>query len=175
MKKLLVVVDPQNDFITGEFGSEHADKVVEQIVNKISSWGGSIYVTQDTHYPDTYGYSIEGERIKSHCMKATEGWKIDERILDILKTKDFTVVDKTNSFGLSQLAAFVERNGFDYVEFIGYCTDICVVSNALMLRSLKPFIDISVDSLCCAGTTFRAHNEALDIMEKCCIDILNRV
>ena len=175
MKKLLVVVDPQNDFITGELGSEYADKVAEQVAEKIRSWDGLIYVTMDTHCPETYGCFVEGKRIKPHCMKATEGWKIDERILKALKATYFTLVEKNDSFGLFELAGYLERNNIDCVEFVGYCTDICVISNALMLRSLKPYIDISVDALCCAGTTFRAHNEALDIMEKCCIDIVNRV
>ena len=174
-KKLLVVVDPQIDFISGVLGSERAEKIVDRIVEKIEKWDDSIYVTMDTHCDETYSSTVEGQRIVKHCVRGSDGWKIEPKILEIILKKDHLIVEKPDTFGLSQLSWHVEKCGYEAVQFIGYCTDICVISNALMLRSMRPSIDISVDALCCCGSTFRAHNEALDILEKCCVDVMNRV
>lgn len=173
LKKLLVIVDPQVDFITGVLGSERANRIVERIVEKVKGWDGTIYITMDTHYMPSYGDSVEGKRYPYHCIRGVDGWKIDPRILEAVKAcGTYIVQEKRGSFADQQLPWYVERYGIDSVEFIGYCTDICVISSALLLRSAKPALDISVDANCCCGSSYDGHLRALGVMESCCIDIL---
>ena len=172
--KLLVVVDPQVDFITGILGNEDAEKCVEQIVEKIDNWDGLIYATMDCHDEYNYDDTVEGMEFPKHCVKGTDGWIIEPRIMDVIKRHGaYMVQEKQNSFIDSSLSWYVERHEISTVEFIGYVTDICVISNALMLRGCKPKLDIHVDQSCCVGTSYSNHCRALSVMQSCCIAIDN--
>lgn len=173
MKKVLVVVDMQNDFIDGSLGSQQAAAIVDNAAEKISGFNGEIFVTLDTHF-DNYLDTSEGKKLPvEHCIKNTKGWELNEKISAALADKEFTVVEK-NTFGSTELPRLIaERVGEDdfSIELIGLCTDICVVSNALLLKASFPEVTISVDSSCCAGVTPQKHDAALETMSSCQIDI----
>lgn len=169
--KLLVVVDMQNDFIDGPLGSNAANSVVERVCKKIDDWDGRVLFTFDTHYEDDYADTQEGKHIPvAHCINETEGWMLHPEIQKRL-TKDSFRVYK-DSFGSSDLAGIIAYLDISEVQMVGVCTDICVVSNALMVRSMLPNVEVSVDASCCAGTSKEAHDAALLVMQKCCIDIV---
>lgn len=180
MKKLLVVVDMQNDFIDGALGTKEAQDIVYKVQSKIMDWQGDIVATQDTHYED-YLTTREGKYLPvKHCIEGTEGHKIHEDIDIVLFDH---VIEHYNeysastmqkrTFGSQMLAEFVRQVGYDYVELVGLCTDICVVSNAILLKNYFPEMDIAVDATCCAGVTPESHRAALLTMKMCQIDILN--
>lgn len=176
MVKYLIIVDMQNDFIDGVLGSAEAQKIVGNVVNKINSSNyDKIFDTLDTH-EDNYLDTHEGKYLPvEHCINATYGWLLNKDIRNALKNKDYQIITK-NSFGSRQLISTlqmltIENKGCCEVELAGVCTDICVVSNALMLRSAYPDIDISVDANCCAGTTPEKHEAALTVMKSCQINI----
>ena len=171
MKKTLIVVDMQNDFISGSLGSAHAAAIVPNVVKKVSSFDGTVIYTRDTHGAD-YMHTQEGEKLPVvHCTKDTPGWEI----CDELKPYVQTVVDKP-TFGSVELPALVKKAtaGEDFaVELIGLCTDICVVSNTLLLKAYYPEVSISVDASCCAGVTPDTHRAALTTMGMCQIEVKN--
>ncbi len=166
MKKTLIVVDMQNDFIDGALGTAEAQAIVENVKAKIGEYvksGDSIIYTRDTH-TENYLDTPEGKKLPvTHCVKGTNGWEI----ADGLYIEGSEIIDKP-SFGWTGWAG---RN-FDSIELIGLCTDICVVSNALMLKALYPDAQISVDASCCAGVTPETHNAAIATMKMCQIDII---
>lgn len=174
MSKLLIVVDMQNDFITGTLGSSQAQNIVPQVKRKIEVYrqrGDKIIFTRDTHY-DNYPETQEGEYLPIvHCIKGTEGHEIEAG----LKTEGCEVFDKT-SFGslllAKQLADTKEK--YNEIELCGLCSDICVVSNALILKAQFPEIKVTVDALCCAGVTEESHKAALLTMKMCQINVLNQ-
>ncbi len=171
--KLLVVVDMQNDFIDGELGSKRALDIVDRVVEKIKNWDGSIIVTMDSHESDSYDTTEEGKTIPEHCIYGSKGWRLNSKVNEALEAKgDYYICQKIDRFATPEIGSYASTNQKDYVEFVGLCTDICVVSNVLMLRSMNPTIDIAVDSTCCAGLTERSHEAALMVMENCCVDIL---
>lgn len=174
MKKILVVVDMQNDFIDGSLGSEQAAAIVDNAVNKIKSFEGDIFVTLDTHH-ENYLDTSEGKKLPvSHCIKNTKGWELNEKISSALAEKEYTAVEK-NTFGSVELPHLIANRVGDSdfsIELIGLCTDICVVSNALLLKASFPEVPISVDSSCCAGVTPQKHDAALETMSSCQIDII---
>ena len=173
MKKLLVVVDMQNDFIDGVLGSQQAKDIVDKVVEKIQEWDGPVIATMDTHYEDTYNDTVESKSIPIHCIFGTGGWHFNKDIQKaLLEHENSDTLMKIDRFGSPSLPQIVVNRSIDYVEFVGVCTDICVISNALMLRSINPRMDISVDSSCCAGINEASHNAALSIMKECCVDIL---
>ena len=165
MKKLLVVVDMQNDFITGSLGTAEAQAIVEKVEKKLLTEkikGSSIVFTRDTHSAD-YLSTQEGRKLPVvHCQKDSDGWQIAAPLQSYAKT----VFDKP-TFGSLQLAEYVKNGKFDEVELVGVCTDICVVSNALLIKAYCPEMLVSVDSSCCAGVTPDAHEAALAIMKQC--------
>lgn len=179
--KFIVVVDCQKDFIDGSLGTKEAQEMIPRLVNKIEAADiqdtGFIF-TRDTH-DENYLATDEGKALPVvHCVKGTEGWQIDPRISDFFE-ECFTI-DK-NTFGSSALCEQLVRDielikqlpsmtPITEIEFVGLCTDICVVSNALMLKAYlgtNSGITVSVDSSCCAGTTPAAHEAALRVMESC--------
>ena len=174
MKRFLVVVDMQNDFVDGALGSEQAAAIVPAAVEKISSFGGDIFVTLDTHFED-YLQTSEGKKLPvAHCIKGTNGWRLNKDIKAVLDGKDFTEVEK-NTFGSVNLPGLIKEAAGEEdfsIELIGLCTDICVVSNALLLKASFPEASISVDSACCAGVTNEKHEAALETMRSCQIDVL---
>jgi nicotinamidase-related amidase len=167
MKKILVVVDMQNDFISGSLGTKDAANIVENVVRKIEqrkAEGYEIILTKDTHEPD-YLETKEGKHLPVvHGIKGTYGWQIEPRVAHV--AGDCTVIEK-NTFGSPALFALLQKANPDVVEFVGVCTDICVVSNALGAKAFLPDADIYVDSSCCAGATVKGHKAALETMRAC--------
>lgn len=166
MKKTLIVIDMQNDFIDGSLGTDEAVKIVPNVRKKIEKYrsnGDEIIFTRDTHGED-YLSTPEGKKLPVvHCVKNTHGWQI----ADGLDVPDAIHIDKP-SFGYIHW----DIACFEKIELVGLCTDICVVSNALILKALFPNAEISVDSACCAGVTPETHNSALATMKMCQIDVV---
>lgn len=174
MKHILIVVDIQKDFVDGALGTAEAVAMVDNAAKKIKEFNGDIFVTYDTHF-ENYMETAEGRKLPvSHCIKGTEGWEIDKNIAKSLVGKDFTKVVKL-TFGSTELPELVRKavkdEDFD-ITLIGLCTDICVVSNALILKANFPEKDIYVDATCCAGVTCETHNAALLTMKMCQINII---
>lgn len=172
MKKILVVIDMQNDFISGALGTEEAMGIVDRVVEKIKEYPiENVYATRDTH-KENYLNTNEGKHLPVvHCVENTKGWHINEKVAEVLKGA--VIVDKP-SFGSLKLAELLKNENEKEeieVELVGLCTDICVVSNALLLKASMPEINISVDSKCCAGVTAESHNSAIETMKMCQIDI----
>ena len=171
MQKVLVVVDMQNDFIDGALGTKEAVAIVPKVEEKIKNFDGTVLFTRDTHetyYLDTQ----EGKKLPvPHCIRDTEGWQIRSELDALRKTKP---IDK-ETFGSTELAGdLVAMNIDDEIEsitFVGLCTDICVISNALLTKASLPEVPIIVDAKCCAGVTPESHENALKAMEVCQIQI----
>ena len=173
MKKLLIVVDMQKDFVDGALGSAEAVAIVPNVVKKIEGFDGDIIVTYDTH-EENYMQTQEGAHLPvPHCIKGTPGWELDEKVQAALDNKMYTCVEKP-TFGSVALVELI-KTVYDpkdlEIELCGLCTDICVVSNALLLKANFPEIPIAVDSTCCAGVTPETHQAALATMACCQIDI----
>lgn len=173
--KLLVVIDMQNDFIDGPLGSQEAMAITPKVAEKIRNWDGEIWATQDTH-EDNYMSTHEGINLPvQHCKKGTNGWEIEtETMKELEANAGFTKLFEKESFGSPSLClgvAICDR--FKTVEFVGLDSDICVISNAILMRSIVPEIDISVDASCCAGVNETSHKNALEAMKMCQIKIIN--
>ena len=174
MKKFLVIVDMQKDFVDGALGSKEACAIVPAAVRKIRTFDGGIFATFDTHF-ENYMETAEGRKLPVPlCIKDTEGWELDKDIAAALKGKDYVPVEK-NTFGSVDLPELIGKaaDGEEFsIELIGLCTDICVVSNALLLKANFPEAVIAVDEKCCAGVTPEKHEAALETMRSCQIDII---
>lgn len=174
MKRFLVVVDMQKDFVDGALGTAEAVAAVPNVVKKIESFDGGIFATLDTHF-ENYMQTAEGKKLPvPHCIKNTDGWQLDKNVAAALEKRTFTPVEKV-TFGSADLPGLIEQaaGGEDFgVELIGLCTDICVVSNALLLKAHFPEAPIAVDAACCAGVTPAAHEAALATMRSCQIDVI---
>lgn len=173
MRKILVVVDMQKDFVDGALGTKEAVSIVENVVNKIQEFDGEIIVTYDTHQDD-YMETREGKYLPvPHCIENTDGWKLNDKVQSALDMKAFSTVHKP-TFGSVKLVEML--HGCDEkdteVTLIGLCTDICVVSNAILLKANYPETDIVVDASCCAGVTPESHQAALTTMKMCQIQVL---
>ncbi len=166
MKKTLIVVDMQNDFIDGSLGTKEAVAIVDNVKKKIAEYaaaGNEIIFTRDTHHAD-YLSTNEGRHLPvEHCIDGTDGWKI----ADGLEVPGAIYIDKP-SFGYTDWA----EHKLEEVELVGLCTDICVVSNALIIKAVYPEIKVSVDSSCCAGVTPESHIAALTTMKMCQVEVL---
>lgn len=174
MKHFLVVVDIQNDFVNGALGTEEAVAIIPAASEKIKNFKGDIFVTFDTHF-ENYMDTAEGKKLPVlHCIKGTSGWELNESINSALKEKEYTAIEKI-TFGSTVLPRLIERQAgeedFD-ITLIGLCTDICVVSNALILKAYFPEKTIAVDSALCAGVMVDSHNAALTTMKMCQIEVL---
>jgi len=172
MKNLLIVVDMQNDFITGALGSPQAAGILQNVIEKVENHkkrGGAVIYTRDTHH-DGYLSTREGKCLPvPHCIKGTYG----HEIADGLDTDGCPVLDKA-SFGSLELAELAAEGGFDEIVMCGLCTDICVVSNAIILKARLPETKITVDASCCAGVTGESHNAALLTMKMCQVEVVGR-
>ena len=180
--KVLIIVDMQKDFISGALGTTEAVSIVDSIVNRIeNSTDELILFTQDTHQED-YLNTAEGKKLPvPHCIEGTEGWQIDETILDAWRNNNNTIRISELSentftkpvFGSIDLVTFLNARSTEIseIELLGVCTDICVISNAIMIKNTMPDIKISVNANCCAGVTPKSHMEALNIMQMCQIDV----
>ena len=167
--KILVVVDMQNDFINGSLGTKEAEGIVPAVIEKIKKYeseGGLVIYTKDTHYQN-YLETSEGANLPvEHCIKGTWGHDIPEEIL-----RSHELIFEKLTFGSRELVEYLLGVDFDEVELIGLCTDICVISNALLIKAYFPEKPISVDSSCCAGVTPKSHDEALGTMRMCQIKV----
>ncbi len=172
MRKILIAVDLQNDFIDGALGTKEAQAIVKNAVDKINTYPAeNIYATRDTH-GENYMDTNEGRHLPvKHCIKGTDGREIQSEIKKALRGAH--IIDKP-TFGSKELAELLkaenEKEPIE-IELIGLCTDICVISNALLLKAYMPEVDISVDSACCAGVTPESHDKALDTMRMCQVDV----
>ena len=169
MKHFLIVVDMQKDFVDGALGTAEALAIVPKVAEKIRQFDGEIFATLDTHFDD-YMNTMEGKKLPVvHCVKETEGWQLDRTVMQALSEKGYTPVEKL-TFGSTALPELIRKAAGEEVftiELIGLCTDICVVSNALLLKAHFPECDISVDAACCAGVTPELHKAALQTMQSC--------
>ena len=167
--KYLIVVDMQVDFITGSLGSPLATAIVPNVVEKVKNFEGKVIFTRDTHFED-YMQTQEGSKLPvPHCIKDTAGWQICEELLPYVET----VVDKV-TFGSVDLPQLIKELGqpIDSIELCGLCTDICVISNAMILKATFPEVPIWVDASCCAGVTMDSHNNALNAMKSVQIEVI---
>jgi nicotinamidase-related amidase len=173
MRKILIVIDMQNDFIDGALGTSEAVGIVEAVKEKIRSYpAADVIATMDTHF-DNYMQTQEGKYLPvPHCIRETAGWEIRPEIAALLK--EAKIYEKP-TFGSTQLAADLKAAADKEeieLELIGLCTDICVVSNALLLKAQMPEVKISVDASCCAGVTPLKHEAALETMRSCQIQVI---
>jgi nicotinamidase/pyrazinamidase len=168
MRKILIVIDMQNDFISGALGTPEAKAIVEQVVAEIGRFApGNIFATRDTHSA-TYLETQEGQRLPvPHCIKGTPGWALHPKIAAALLSAPVFDKPTFGSLDLAQaMARLAEQEAID-ITLVGLCTDICVVSNALLLKAYLPEVPIRVKADCCAGVTRDTHLAALETMQMC--------
>ena len=175
IKKVLIVVDMQNDFVTGALRNEEAIKIVPDVINKVKKAKDNkdtlIVFTQDTH-KENYMKTQEGKNLPiPHCIKGTEGWEIIDELKPFVSSEIRWLPFEKGTFGSvvlgEELKSFIRTNGVktEKIEFIGLCTDICVLSNATLVKAFLPEIPIEVDATCCAGVTPESHDTALNAMK----------
>lgn len=168
--KILVVVDMQNDFIDGALGTKEAEKIVANVQQKIDTYrsnGDVVIFTRDTHY-ENYLETQEGKNLPvKHCIKDSFGWQISSK-LDVANS---TIIDKPTFGSINLIDYVLKMQDISEIQLVGLCTDICVISNAFLLKAALPEVLISVDSSCCAGVTPESHNRALESMRTCQIMI----
>lgn len=172
--KYLIVVDMQNDFVTGVLGTEEAQRVLPAVTAKVQSFEGRVLFTRDTHQSD-YLETQEGRYLPvPHCIENSEGWQLAEPLERLRTQRSLPVYDKV-TFGCPRLAEDLvranEQEPIESIEFVGVCTDICVVSNALIIKAHLPEVPLYVDPACCAGVTPQAHEAALATMRSCQIQM----
>lgn len=174
---ILVVVDMQKDFIDGSLGTKEAAAIVPAVVEKIRKFEGKVIATRDTHGED-YLESAEGKHLPVvHCVKDTPGWQINGEVAEALGGKEgVRLIDKP-TFGSVELGEYVKQlndteEPVEKITLAGLCTDICVISNALLLKAYLPEVPIEVDISCCAGVTPRSHEQAAEAMKMCQIEIV---
>lgn len=168
--RVLVVVDMQNDFIDGSLGTKEAVGIVDNVISKIKEFEENndlIIYTKDTHYAD-YLKTPEGIKLPvEHCIKNTHGWEIKDEIL-----RGHDIVFEKETFGSVALVEYLKTLCLDEIHLIGLCTDICVISNALLIKANFPDVNIYVDESCCAGVSVKSHREAINTMRMCQINII---
>lgn len=172
--KYLIVVDMQKDFVTGVLGTAEAQRILPAVTAKVQDFDGRVIFTRDTHQ-DNYMETQEGKYLPvPHCIQGSEGWQLMEPLEEIRAAQNLPVYDKV-TFGCPELARDLvrtnEQEPITSIELIGVCTDICVVSNALVIKAHLPEVPVYVDPACCAGVTPEAHEAALNTMRSCQIQI----
>jgi nicotinamidase-related amidase len=172
MKNYFIVIDYQNDFITGALKNDDALAIKESIqhaISKYAAMGYKLIFTRDTHY-DNYMETTEGKHLPvPHCIEGTEGWEVEESVRNLPECENAIFVNKT-TFGKLDWQQYIEDDA-DEIVMCGVCTDICVVSNALILKNMYPCTEVSVLSDCCAGLTPQKHEHALDVMASCQVNV----
>ena len=171
MKNVLVVVDMQKDFIDGALGTKEAVAIVDNVAETVKSFDGEVIFTLDTH-GDDYLETQEGRNLPVvHCVKGTDGWQLDRK-LQVLRTDSMKVFEKP-TFGSVALAEYLKADKeIGSITLVGLCTDICVISNALLIKANMPETAIRVIEKCCAGVTPQSHTNALEAMKMCQIQIV---
>ena len=172
MQDILIVVDMQNDFIDGALGTKEAVAIVPKVREKIQQFNGTVLFTRDTHGPN-YLQTQEGRNLPvEHCVKDTDGWQIRLELDALRKTEP---IDKV-TFGSAELGfKLAEMNAEEpigSITLVGLCTDICVISNAMIVKAFLPEVPVRVDASCCAGVTPESHENALAAMKCCQIEII---
>lgn len=169
--KLLIVVDVQNDFVTGSLGTAEAKAVVPNIMKKVEQYrkrDNVIIFTKDTHYDD-YLDTLEGQNLPiKHCIKDTEGWEVVRELDAKCSVTEKIYIKDTFGYKWNTLP-WIDCHD---IEIVGICTDICVITNALVLKTHYPETQITVDASCCAGTTPERHKAALEVMKSCQINVV---
>lgn len=173
MQDILIVVDMQNDFIDGALGTKEAAAIVPKVEEKIRSFTGKIIFTRDTH-EENYMDTQEGKNLPvPHCIRGTRGWQISGKLQKFCQEEP---VNK-ETFGSVELGCILkeehQKDPIASVTLIGLCTDICVISNALLIKAFLPEVKIIVDASCCAGVTPESHRNALEAMKTCQITVEN--
>lgn len=171
MKKVLVVVDMQKDFIDGALGTKEAVAIVDRVAETVRAFDGEVIFTRDTHGSD-YLETQEGRNLPVvHCIEGTDGWQLDKK-LQVLKTDSMKIFDKP-TFGSVALAEYLKADKeIESITLVGLCTDICVISNALLIKANMPEVEIQVIEKCCAGVTPQSHANALEAMKMCQVNIV---
>ena len=174
MQEILVVVDMQNDFVTGPLGTPEARTILPKVAEKVKNFPGRVLFTRDTH-EENYLESREGKALPvPHCIRGSRGWEICPELETLRKEEP---VDKPTfgSTGLGEVLRAADQYGekIGKITLVGVCTDICVISNALLLRASLPEAESAVDAACCAGVTPESHQTALRAMKACQITIEN--
>lgn len=168
--KALVVVDMQNDFVTGSLANQAAQGIVSDIAKFISEFDGDVYATRDAHSANYMG-TQEGKNLPvMHCIKGTSGWEIVPEIEAALVEKNAKIINKP-TFGSKKLAKKIARRKYESVVLVGVCTDICVISNAAVIKAFDPEVKIVVRKTLCAGVTPESHENALKAMAACQCEI----
>ena len=175
MKELLVVVDMQNDFITGTLANPEGQKIVQKIADYVRDFNGDIIATRDTHNTN-YMETQEGRKLPVlHCVVETDGWQIVPEIQKVLEEQavkgNVRYIDKP-VFGSVGLGDVVARKGYANVNLVGVCTDICVISNAMVIRACAPETEVTVLKDLCAGVTPESHENALKAMAACQVNVI---
>lgn len=173
--KILIVIDMQNDFISGSLGTKEAEGIVESVKEKIENFDGDVFFTRDTHF-ENYALTQEGKNLPvEHCIKDSDGWSIHPELEKLRKKLQAPVFDKI-TFGsqelVEKLCQINKTTKIQEIVLVGLCTDICVISNALTIKTFLPEVTIIVDSSCCAGVTPQSHENALNAMKMCQIKII---
>ena len=170
MSKILIVVDMQNDFIDGSLGSKEAVAIVPYVKSKIEEFDGKVLFTRDTHFED-YLSTQEGRNLPvMHCIKGSDGWNIHPDLEALRKTD---AIDKL-TFGSKDLVDILKKEeSIDSIEFVGLCTDICVISNVMVVKAFFPEIPLIVDAKGCAGVSVESHMNALNAMKICQVNVIN--
>lgn len=174
MKKCLIIVDMQNDFIDGSLSNKSAQDIIPAILEELRTGGYEhVVFTRDTHTKN-YLNTPEGERLPvEHCIMGTEGWELNQEILEdaCFECDSISFFDKPTFGSLGLLSHIQSQGDFDEVVVCGTCTDICVVSNVLILKTMKPDLNITVLGDACAGLTPEKHQAALEVMKSCQINV----
>lgn len=170
---ILLVIDMQKDFIDGSLGTPEACNIVPNVITKIKEFKGEVIFTRDAHTKE-YLNTKEGKKLPvEHCIIGTEGFELNDGIKELADNR--IIIDKP-TFGSIELGHLLydmnKKEAIQSVTLIGLCTDICVISNALIIKSMLPEINIIVDASCCAGVTRESHNNALKALEMCHIEII---
>ena len=174
MQNILLVIGMQNDFIDGALGTKEAVEIVPAVKKKIEQFDGTVLFTRDTH-ETWYLQTQEGKNLPvEHCIRGTDGWQIRPELDALRKTE---AIDK-ETFGAKELGGILldmdEENKIGSITLIGLCTDICVISNAMLVKAFLPEVPVIVDASCCAGVTPESHETALKAMQACQIQIVGR-
>ena len=170
MSKILIVVDMQNDFIDGALGTKEAAAIVPYVKDVIESFDGKVYFTRDTHF-ENYMETQEGANLPvPHCIKDTDGWQIRAELDALRKTE---AINKL-TFGSSALVDVLKaEKDIESITFVGLCSDICVISNAMVVKAFFPEVPLIVDAKGCAGVSPESHKRALEAMKICQIKVIN--
>lgn len=170
---VLIVVDMQNDFIDGALGTAEAQAIVPKVEQKLKDFDGTVIFTRDTHFDD-YLSTQEGRNLPvPHCLYQSDGWQIRKELQ--LYMGDI-VIDKL-TFGSDELGLLLselnEETPIESIEFVGLCTDICVISNVMIAKAFLPEVPLLVDASCCAGVSPETHHNALEAMKVCQVKVIN--